>query len=295
MLKSLFKLQRGTDIAAQRMNKLSAGSERLHYLDGLRGLAALVVFASHLSIVIFPSIFNGLPSMSRLGYEWMLAGTPLGIFWAANFAVCIFFVMSALVLSRFYEHEGDNFLAICFRRYLRLALPILATSFFAFLLWTSGAMFNLKAQQITQEGWLKAQYLTAAPGFWQFLSESLYQVFRVPTSEINPVLWTMKYEMEGSLGVFALYALVPQRLLRIPVLLLGLTIFFKTYYMCFVGGILIYEWMKLPPAIKLRVPNWVNWALLVIGAYMGAFPSSPWLPCNISARFRSRSISCMGQ
>ncbi|MGA7070358.1 acyltransferase family protein [Bradyrhizobium sp.] len=263
------------------MNDLSAEPERLHYLDGLRGIAALVVFATHLSIVIFPSIFNGLPIMSRLDYEWKLAGTPLGILWAANFAVCIFFVMSALVLSRFYEREGDNFLAVCIRRYLRLALPILATSFFVYLLWTSGAMFNLKAQQITQEGWLKSQYLTAAPGFWQFLSESLYQVFRVPTSEFNPALWTMKYEMAGSVGVFALYALVPQRLLRIPVLLLCLTVLFKTYYMCFVGGILIYEWMKLSPAIKLSLPNWVSWMLLVFGAYLGAFPYNVATPENI--------------
>jgi peptidoglycan/LPS O-acetylase OafA/YrhL len=263
------------------MRDLSVGPERLRYLDGLRGIAALIVCTTHVNIVIFPSIFNGLPSMSRLGYEWMLAGTPLGILWAANFAVCIFFVMSALVLSHFYQREGENFLAVCIRRYLRLALPILVTSFFAYLLWISGAMFNLKAQQITQEGWLKSQYLTAAPGFWRFLSESLYEVFRVPTSAFNPALWTMKYEMEGSVGVFALYALVPQRLLRIPVLLLCLTVFFKTYYMCFVGGVLIYEWMRFSSAIELSMPSWVGWTLLVFGVYLGAFPYNVATPENI--------------
>ena len=91
----------------------------------------------------------------------------------------------------------------------------------------------------------------------------------------------MKYEMAGSVGVFALYALVPQRLLRIPVLLLCLTVLFKTYYMCFVGGILIYEWMKLSPAIKLSLPNWVSWMLLVFGAYLGAFPYNVATPENI--------------
>jgi len=256
-------------------------AERLHYLDGLRGLAALTVFFAHLSIVVFPSLFNGLPSMARLRFEWVLAGTPLDILWAANFAVCIFFVMSALVLSHFYEKEGGNFLAVCARRYLRLVLPILAASFFAYVLWTSGAMFNLKAQEITQEGWLKAQYVTASPGFGQYLRESLYGVFRVPMSEFNPALWTMKYEMEGSIGVFALYTLVPQRLLRAVVLALGFILFFNSYYMCFVGGVLIYEWMNLPSAIRAFVPNWTGWVLLAAGLYMGAFPYNVATPENI--------------
>jgi peptidoglycan/LPS O-acetylase OafA/YrhL len=101
---------------------------RVRYLDGLRGFAAFVVLLSHVSIVAFPSIFNGLPEMARLRWEWRLAGTPLDLLWAANFAVCIFFVMSALVLSAFCEKEGTNFVANSVRRYIRLTVPILAAS-----------------------------------------------------------------------------------------------------------------------------------------------------------------------
>jgi len=248
---------------------------RIQHLDGLRGAAAFVVFMSHLTIVIFPSIFNGIPAMARLHYEWMLAGTPLDILWAANFAVCIFFVMSALVLSNFYEHNDGSFVAICARRYVRLVVPILATSFTAYELWASGAMYNLKAQAITQEGWLKSQYLTI-PSFGDYLSESLYRVFLTPTSEYNPPLWTMKYEMEGSLGVFALYALVPQLRFRIVILLAALVVFFKTYYMCFVGGVLIYESTKFRGVLPIPV----LWAVLLCGAYMGAFPYNVGAPEN---------------
>jgi peptidoglycan/LPS O-acetylase OafA/YrhL len=255
--------------------------ERLYYLDGLRGLAAFIVFISHLAIVIFPSIFNGLPIMSRLRYEWVLAGTPLGIFWAANFAVCIFFVMSGFVLSYFYQREGGNFIATCIRRYLRLVLPILATSFFAYLLWTSGAMYNLKAQLITQEGWLKSCYLTASPGFWSFLTESVYRVFLIPTSEFNPMLWTMKYEMAGSIGIFALYALVPQNKVRIPLIFLCLMLLIKTYYVCFISGALIYEWSKSNGEVKVIIPQWSIWLMLIVGLYLGAFPYNVATPDNI--------------
>jgi peptidoglycan/LPS O-acetylase OafA/YrhL len=245
---------------------------RLAHLDGLRGIAAVIVFVAHLTIVVLPSIFNGLPIMARLKYEYLLAGTPLDIFWAANFAVCIFFVMSALVLSYFYEREGGNFVAVCIRRYIRLATPIVAISFIVWLIWQNGWMFNLRAQQITQEGWLKGQYNTAAPDFAFFLWESFYKVFAVQGSLVNPVLWTMKFEMIGSLAVFALYALVPQTRIRVLLLLIGIPVFFKTYYICFVGGVLIYEWTKAPETWRAAVPPWATWCLLVAGLYMGAFP-----------------------
>lgn len=245
---------------------------RLAHLDGLRGIAAVIVFVAHLTIVVTPSIFNGLPIMARLKYEYLLAGTPLDIFWAANFAVCIFFVMSALVLSYFYEREGGNFVAVCIRRYIRLAIPIVAISFIVWLIWKSGGMFNIKAQQITQEGWLKSQYTVPVPNFTYFLWESFYKVFVIQGSLVNPVLWTMKYEMAGSLAVFALYALVPQTRTRIALLVISIPFFFKTYYICFVGGVLIYEWAKAPENWRAAVPSWAIWCLFAAGLYIGAFP-----------------------
>lgn len=249
--------------------ELLTGS-RLAHLDGLRGLAAAVVFIAHMTIVAFPSIFNGLPVMARFKYEYLLAGTPLDILWAANFAVCIFFVMSALVLSYFYEREGGHFVAVCVRRYIRLALPIAAVSLLVWLTWRYIGMFNVRAQTITQEGWLKNQYIVPVPTFGWYLYESFYKVFVIQGSQINPVLWTMKYEMEGSIGVFALYALVPQRRLRLLVLLIAAGLTFKTYYFCFVGGILIYELTKTP--IPRLQTSTLNWLLLASGAWMGAFP-----------------------
>lgn len=260
--------------------KEDSDSQRMGSLDGLRGIAALVVFFSHFSEVIFPSIFNGIPEMSRLKFEWKLAGTPLDLLWAANFSVTIFFVMSAIVLGHYYTREGGHFIAVCVRRYLRLALPILATSFIAYLIWTSGGMLNLKAQEITQEGWLKSMYLTSAPSFTQYLSESLYGVFQASGSQLNSVLWTMWYEILGSLGVFLLYELVPQRTLRVLVLLIAAPFFYNTYFICFIGGLAIYEWVKLRSITRDRLPAFANWALFFAGAYMGAFPYNVATPDN---------------
>lgn len=131
---------------------------RLKYVDGLRGIAAFIVMLSHIFIVALPSLYNGLPMMARLRWEWRLAGTPLDIFWAANFAVCIFFVMSGLVLSAFCDKQEMNFVANCVRRYVRLGLPIFGGCAFAYFLYAVGLMQPSAAQRITQEGWLKLIY-----------------------------------------------------------------------------------------------------------------------------------------
>jgi peptidoglycan/LPS O-acetylase OafA/YrhL len=252
---------------------------RVRYLDGLRGFAAFVVLLSHVSIVAFPSIFNGLPEMARLRWEWRLAGTPLDLLWAANFAVCIFFVMSALVLSAFCEKEGTNFVANSVRRYIRLTVPILAASGLAYVIYSLGGMQNLAAQKITQEGWLKLIYLKELK-FGDLLRESLLQVYLTGNSYFDPPLWTMKYEMIGSLGVFALFALVPNRILRLVVLAVGAVLLWNTYYFCFVGGIFLYEWMKSPPELRARLPTQVGYFCLLAGAYMGAFPYNVARPEN---------------
>lgn len=63
-------------------------NERFHYLDSLRGLAALAVFYSHLI-----GGYNLPKSISFLG------STPIHIFWHGEGAVVFFFLLSGFVLS----------------------------------------------------------------------------------------------------------------------------------------------------------------------------------------------------
>lgn len=90
----------------------------------------------------------------------------------------------------------------------------------------------------------------------------------------------MHYEFVGSVGVFAIYALVPNRLLRIGVLLIAGVLLWQEYYFCFVVGVVLYEWMKEPLYLGDRLPSWPAWIFLVAGLYMGAFPYNVATPDN---------------
>lgn len=72
---------------------------RLAALDGLRGIAALVVVAHH-ALLLVPGLaqqFGGAGSLP--GQPWWLGQTPLHLLWAGSEAVAVFFVLSGYVLA----------------------------------------------------------------------------------------------------------------------------------------------------------------------------------------------------
>ena len=98
-------------------------NERKLFLDGVRGVAASVVFFGHLSLALTNAI-------------WIFNG---------NAAVCIFFVLSGYVLSDLAQRSQLSFPAQAIRRYLRLVFPMLITSAFAWALLETGAYRNQEA------------------------------------------------------------------------------------------------------------------------------------------------------
>lgn len=63
-------------------------NSRFDQIDSIRGLAALSVVISHLSLVI-PNVY----------IVQKLKNTPLHIFWAGHEAVILFFILSGFVLA----------------------------------------------------------------------------------------------------------------------------------------------------------------------------------------------------
>ncbi len=172
---------------------------RLHYLDGLRGWAALAVVAYHATWELFKNYVPGIQE------------PPFSIIHNAKSAVFVFYVLSGVVLSYPFLASGniESLKRSALRRYLRLTVPILAASFPALILMKSGLMFNAQASQIVHsDRWLGSFY-QFTPSVLSWLQFSFYDVFvryDVLTS-YDVFLWTMPWELSGSFLVFALLAL----------------------------------------------------------------------------------------
>lgn len=98
---------------------------RLHALDGLRGLAAVVVVASH----VFD--YNSVPA--ELMSLWLLS--PLGLFVNGAGAVHLFFVLSGFVLALSFSRDDrpGRLPRFYLRRWFRIHPPYMAAVAFAWL------------------------------------------------------------------------------------------------------------------------------------------------------------------
>jgi peptidoglycan/LPS O-acetylase OafA/YrhL len=81
------------------MQKLDQSTGRLESLDGLRGVAALVVVFTHalLSQPVFWDHVTGVAPNTII--SWLIGYTPLRLLWAGDKAVILFFILSGFVLT----------------------------------------------------------------------------------------------------------------------------------------------------------------------------------------------------
>jgi len=111
---------------------------KIQYLDGLRGLAALVVVFHHFILAFYPALFLGRNAATHLkdGTEAFISGSAMNIFYGGNFMVAIFFVLSGFVLSHkfFLKKDYEILTQGAVKRYIRLVIPVALSIFIAFFL-----------------------------------------------------------------------------------------------------------------------------------------------------------------
>jgi len=176
---------------------------RLRSLDGLRGVAAIVVVAYH-SLLINPTLAdivvnNKTPAP---GSFWdILLYSPLRIFIAGNEAVIVFFVLSGLVLTLQVRRERDfNWGTYFPRRLVRLYLPMFASIVFAVIV----TLLLHRDRTASDSAWV--QFYTYPDFSWKFAIQAA-DVFN-GTPDFNSPLWSLRWEVLFSLllPVFVLVA-----------------------------------------------------------------------------------------
>ena len=136
--------------------------KRLHFVDGLRGWAAVAVLLCHLFIQLFPYS----PQVA------VLLAQLLPFSGAA--AVYVFFVISGFVLSiRYVEtKDSDGLARMAASRYLRLALPIFVGCSIVHFFLVSGI---IPAADDRHAPW--SYLLRFEPTTWHLLKFSFVDVF----------------------------------------------------------------------------------------------------------------------
>jgi peptidoglycan/LPS O-acetylase OafA/YrhL len=171
---------------------MSIAPQRVRSLDGLRGLAALVVVFHHSLLTgrTLAGAYDGSPGRRFPSLDWWLTYTPLHVVWAGQEAVIVFFILSGFVLVRATERLSFSWPAYYASRLVRLYLPVWAA------LGLGALLFELVPRTVSPHAswWLNvhAQPLTTA---W-FVHDA---VIVHGTNWLVSPLWSLKWEVLFSL------------------------------------------------------------------------------------------------
>lgn len=169
--------------------------KKLDYLEGLRGIACLIVVLDHCVNSFLPEArftnFDG-----RFGDLYrIVASSPMNFIYSGVTPVFIFFILSGFVLSKKFIETGDTKVLAkgAMKRYFRLLGPVVFSTL---------AMY-LSVKYAENAGVFDASHY--------YIKDIIYQAFIgafISTEPlINGPLWTMRFEFIGSLIVFLLLAL----------------------------------------------------------------------------------------
>lgn len=117
-------------------------SRRITWIDGLKGIACLLIFTHHFSLEYFNGAYFGEAMESRLPFrlDIRLSYEPYGILTNGNFWVCVFVTLAAFLTAAGVlrqcaaSQRGDwqeKLSGMIIKRYVRLAVPCGADSVLA--------------------------------------------------------------------------------------------------------------------------------------------------------------------
>ena len=279
------------------LSKTCARSTKLRrtaYLDGLRGFAALLVYWQHHELWAHELPTPGQIMENAFGYDrqYYMACLPVirNLFTGGHFAVCTFFVMSGYVLSTkplslIHVQDdvklGDNIASALFRRWLRLYIPVLTTTFILLSLWH---LFGIQANFPPQS--------TFRDEIWKWYAEfkNFSFVFRTggePWFSYNFHAWSIPVEFRGSIAIYTTLTALSRctqtaRLLcEIGLIYYFLYIADGAFFAMFISGMLLCDLDLL--AVSRNLPKWfykvesqkqaIFYTLFAVSMYLGGAPS----------------------
>jgi peptidoglycan/LPS O-acetylase OafA/YrhL len=250
---------------------------RFWELEGLRGVAAIVVATYHYLLAFYALAFlgpnSGLLAGQHTHFEDNFYGSPIAVFLSGTFAVAIFFVLSGFVLSIGFFQTGklDIIKKLAAKRYFRLMLPALASILIAFTLLSLHLAHNQTAATITQSGWLGGAW-TFAPNIFEAIRNGLFDIFAVSGNGYNNALWTMTYEFAGSFLVFGFLALFSTSKYRSVFYAFLLIATFNTWFMGFVLGMILADLYARGTFRQKIRRRYLFIPALIIGLFFGGYP-----------------------
>lgn len=259
--------------------------ERLKWIDGLKGLACLLVFWHHFLVGFFPRMYYGsvVPAHLSVISEESLAQSPMLFFLNGNFMVAIFCAVSGVVVSlSIFKTDNDNIGKIIAKRYPRLMLPVIPIAFAVFLMLKYIHMYHIEISAVTGSPWLSGFYCDAI-GIKQLLYSLFFGIWLHGDPLISNAYWVLNQLFLGTFVVIIMTLAVKRAkmLWAIVFLCFASFILLFMYNMMFVfplSVLICYLYLNVQKAFNHPV---IGAIFVPFGFFLGGYPSGIEHPTNI--------------
>nr|WP_277875428.1 acyltransferase [Acetobacter lambici] len=233
--------------------QLSEPKGNLRFLDGLRGILCLIVIFSHCVQAYWPDL-RFTADRSFFGMcEHFIANTPLNLFYSGLPPVTLFFIMSGFVISYKYNKTRDRKIITnsALKRYFRFLIPVTISYVFMYV--------------------LSVIFFPKPIGLKRLIIQAFFKTYFFDIKTINPILWTISFEVMGSFLVFALLALFGDQKNRLFFYFIVMLFFIKEQYCFFVFGLMMSD-IYVSGGIRKATNGILNYSLFALGLILISYP-----------------------
>lgn len=259
------------------MTATKQNGKRITWIDGLKGIACLLIFTHHFSLEYFNGAYFGDVMESKLPFQLdiRLSYEPYGILTNGNFWVCVFVTLAAFLtavsaLRCFSEPPRkdwqEKLSGMIIKRYVRLVVPCAVAGILYWVL-----------RQFLAPHFESYRGLENLLTFEQMLWHTFVKMWIVPDQEALGPYWMLYIIFLGTFIaiILALATRYSKKGVRVCFFLAAsLFLWAKDeYYLCVAAGVLLAWLMESGVLADSRRVRWLALIPLVAGLYLGGYPS----------------------
>lgn len=249
-------------------------SNRIKWVDYLKGISCILVFVSHFLYAFYPASFNGDSSVSHVFFDTYLGKEPFAIISDGKFYVYIFLILSGFLMSNKLLNSNIDNSKTLIKRYLSIVFPIFAVCLLTLIVYKLDLMSNVECSRITNSFWLEAQFASELT-VWNLLTNSFFLIPFLGNSMYSTVFWMLNYIIFGALLTVILcftFNKKSKNILFVAIPMIWCVIN-SSSYLCFVLSFLIIYIDKFYD-IKIFNNKTFLIALMLVGIYFGMIPAN---------------------